>query len=119
MPAYVNYLGQEIGLIDHGTKPRPKREAEPFHKGWQVVGVSPIALADARDENQKNAEWDEAAWIRAANLEPVARPYQLRSSAAECAELARKAGWLRVDIVEKKRGEAPNRPARSALWGGA
>ncbi len=37
----------------------------------------------------------------AANLQ------RFHAAADECAELARKAGWLDVEVLELKRGEAP------------
>ena len=65
---------------------------------------------EARHAHRRDKRWDEAAWLMKQKQRPVrAKPYSMHASACECAELARKAGWQRVEIVEIKKGEAPKR----------
>ena len=108
MSGYVNYRGEEIGLISHPVAPKVKPAPAPFHKGWRVQGIPPEALAAARDACKHNGlKWDRDAWLMNAKAKPVrSKPYSLHTAANECAELAKKAGWLRVEVVEVRRGEA-------------
>lgn len=90
-------------------------ELKSFHKGWKVTGIPPGALEQARaealrlgrieEQNGRAAkEFNEAHWLANHKGKAVrAKPYEIESSASECAELATKAGWLRVRIEEVKR----------------
>lgn len=90
-------------------------ELKSFHKGWKVTGIPPGALEQARAEalrlgriEERNGraakEFNEAHWLANHKGKAVrAKPYEIESSASECAELATKAGWLRVQIEEVKR----------------
>lgn len=90
-------------------------ELKSFHKGWKVTGIPPGALEQARaealrlgrieEQNGRAAkEFNEAYWLANHKGKAVrAKPYEIESSASECAELATKAGWLRVRIEEVKR----------------
>lgn len=112
MPAYVNYRGEQIGLITHPAPVKTKPDPQAFHKGWRVEGISPEAVAEARRLAKGNANWDEDAWAMNAKRVPVrAKPYGIRSAADACAQLAKKSGWLRVEVAEVKKGEAPKRDA--------
>lgn len=116
---YVNYLGQEIGLIDHGTPKKAKKDEVSFHNGWNVVGIPPGKLEEARRKHKLQAdltrahgrqpkEWDETHWLMNAKQVPVnSRPYGVPQAAQECKRLAEAAGWLRVEIVEMKKEVAP------------
>lgn len=108
---------------DQGAKTK-RATPDTFHKGWKVVGHSPAALAEAqrartaeyeaakrRIEHGKGGKpvsaWDERHWRMTAKKKPVrAKPYEVRDSAQSCAELAAKSGWLDVELVEVRRGEA-------------
>lgn len=96
--------------------PRQKQEDKSFHKGWKVIGIPPGALEAARDDNRRVAEmaakaggkeikqFDEANWLQNHRGKAVrSKPYELESSAKECAAMAERAGWLRVRIEEIKR----------------
>jgi hypothetical protein len=49
--------------------------------------------------------WDAGHWLMTARAKPVrAKPYELHDAALTCKGLAEKAGWLRVQLVELKRG---------------
>jgi hypothetical protein len=113
---YVNYRGEEIELIDHGTPKKPKKDdSDGYHNGWRVQGIPPGALEDARKQHQIEArhaaesgrepkEWDQERWLMNAKRKPVrSKPYEVHSAALECKALAEKAGWLRVEIVELKK----------------
>lgn len=126
---YVNYLGERIGLVDHGTPKKAKKdEADEFHKGWRVEGIPPCALQEAEKQhprriaqaiawNERVAKergigkalpvpgpWDPAVWLNAAKLTPVRRkPYSIPQAAQECKALTERADWLRVEVVEIKK----------------
>lgn len=97
------------------SAPKPKPEEKSYHKGWRVVGIPPGELELARSEAQRLArtaiengraakEFDEANWLQNHRGKPVRnKPYEIKSSADECAALAEKAGWLRVRVEEIKR----------------
>lgn len=77
------------------------------------MGIPPGALEEARQAHEaaqttkaecKAKAWDAALWIANQRGKPVrAQPYQLESAATQCAELARKAGWLNVHVTEVSR----------------
>ena len=111
---YVNYRGEEIGLIDHGRAPKPKKDEQPYHNGWRVQGIPPGALEEAKEKHQREArlmrdggkevkDFDQELWLMNAKRKPLRKPYELEAAARECKALAEKAGWLRVEIVELKR----------------
>ena len=114
--SYVNYLGNEIGLIDHGRAPKAKKEERSYHNGWRVQGIPPGALEEAREANQRLREmaqraggkeiphFDEQHYLMNAKRKPVrAKPFEIPQAAQECKALAERAGWLRVEIVELKK----------------
>lgn len=90
-------------------------ELKSFQKGWKVTGIPPGALEQARaealrlgrieEQNGRAAkEFNEAHWLANHKGKAVrAKPYEIESSANECAELATRVGWLRVRIEEVKR----------------
>ena len=54
---------------------------------------------------RESKPFNEQDWLRSATRKPVrAKPYSIPDAAQTCAELATKAGWLRVEVVaiEKK-----------------
>lgn len=93
-------------------RPKSVTEKEPQHKGFAVCGYPPGALDEARAAHERvvaMAEkaggaapkpFDESEWRTKTKKKRVAKPYSLRSAAVQCAELARKAGWTEVDVVE-------------------
>jgi hypothetical protein len=113
-------------------KAKPKAEAPAAsHKGYRVVGHYPGELEDARKFNasewarwnshtpEARSEalkkgkrpppmWDEQQWrLHTKKTAVRSRPYEISAAADQCAELARKVGWLDVEVLEVKRGEAP------------
>lgn len=91
------------------------------HHGWMPCGFSPAGLAAAQQRHaeaeratQRLAEqeerpytprpFDEDAYMNNAKPQTAKpSPYAIESSAAQCAELLRKAGWKRVCVVEIKK----------------
>lgn len=129
---FININSQPVEVPASTKKRAIKRIApvsdEGFHKGWRVVGVPgdalkqaeqdhPRLIADAESWNLRvqqergtgkavpvSGPWDADKWLNEAKLRPVrSKPYELQSAANECAELARKAGWLRVSLQEVKK----------------
>lgn len=96
-------------------------EAEPKHNGWKVIGHPPGAMEEARksleaeivvaerEASQKRGitipkPWDEAAWRMKTKKKPVrSKGYEIPEAAQQCAELAKKAGWLDVQVIEQKK----------------
>lgn len=130
---HVNIFGDEWRPSAKSVTPLKRTRAEgpaKFHKGWRVVGVSIPAIEAAKEKREKDikiatehnaavlagirsgermqvpAPWNEAAWIASAPLRPVrSKPYEIPDAAQTCADLARKAGWLRVAVEEVKKGQ--------------
>lgn len=115
---YVNFLGEEIALIDHGTNKKVKKaQRDSYHNGWRVQGIPPEAVESAREGNRRLQEmankaggkpipsFDLERWLMTAKGKPVrSRPFEVPQAAQECKELAERMGWLRVEVVELKKG---------------
>lgn len=116
---YVNPFGVPIAqhAINESLKAEAKRkplrqssQPDEYHKGWKVVGVPPGAVEAAEQEHYKIQQGRPEAqrqpfrrehWIANRHGKPVRpSPYFVKSSAEVCADLARKAGWLNVQVVE-------------------
>lgn len=101
-----------------------------FHKGFRVEGHSPDAIKKAKefadterakwlamteeartrainkDGRKEPKEWNEAEWRGKTKKKPLrSKPYEIRQSALECADLARRSGWLDVDVIELSKGD--------------
>lgn len=93
-------------------RPKPVAEKERQHKGFAVHGYPSGALEAARADHARvvaMAEkaggappkpFDENEWRTNTKKRRVAKPYAIRSAAMQCADLARKAGWTEVEVVE-------------------
>lgn len=130
---FVNIHGQKVDTTKRvKLAKRESATEEKFHKGWRVVGVSPEAVAAARAEREKAiksaikrnvdvkagvglhrssidvpVEFDAAAWIPIAPLKPArTRPFEIESAVVQCFELAKKAGWQRLEIRRLAKGIA-------------
>lgn len=118
----------KVALV--GVKPKPVKETHSatldrskakVSLGFAVEGFSKEHLAAAKEAHEKLRtelwgrweqgklargekvipEWDEATYMRTAKPKRVrSRPYEIESAADQCAELARKSGWLNVHVVE-------------------
>lgn len=129
---FVNIHGARVIPTAGTRKPaRPKKDAPAeFHKGFRVEGHPPGALESAREaaikeceewgrltekeRNRRTSEgmrspkpWDEDTWRARTKLKPVrSKPYELAQAADVCADMARKAGWLDVRVIELKKENA-------------
>lgn len=116
---YVNCFGKPIGRevintsLAAESKRKPSNSSAPpqeYHKGWKVVGVPPGAVEEAEAEHNKvqlskpekyREEFRREHWLANRQGKPVRpAPYFIKSAAEVCADLARKAGWLNVQVVE-------------------
>lgn len=107
---FVNHRGEPVLLTPVKAPARSSRPAaDAYHKGWLVVGYSPTQLAQARAAHEHEAPdkpFDEAAYMRKAKpVKARSQPYQIFSSAEECAEMLRRAGWRLVQVTAKAKGE--------------
>ena len=113
MLEFVNYLGKPVNAFAPPL-PRQKPKAQPktYHKGWRVVGLVAGSLEEAQKahalkkrqgdaKGKAVADFDVNAWLATAKRKPVrSKPYGIRSAADACAELAIKAGWIGVQVLE-------------------
>lgn len=117
---FVNIHGDPVALNYQPIKRKTKDQPESYHNGWKVQGIPPGALEAARAQHAADVryaqatgakmpkEWDEGNWLMNAKRRPVrGKPYELEQAARQCAELAEKAGWLRVELVEMKKEAQP------------
>jgi hypothetical protein len=89
---------------------RWKRPRPLLRSGWPTGGgLTDKARQERRAEGQKEPKpWDEATWRSKTKLRPVrSKPYELRDAAMQCADLARKAGWLDVVVLEVAKSKQP------------
>ena len=107
---FVNYQGQPLHICKldlHQKERKTKATTDSFHKGWRVQGIPPGAPEKARHRhsmlmsaNREPKPFNEQEWLRNATRKPVrAKPYLIPDAAQACAELASRAGWLRVEVV--------------------
>lgn len=121
-------------LLETAPKRKSRQAAavsQSFHRGFRVEGHPPGAMESARDAalalvsawdsmpadrqarelangRRRPKDWDEAAWLRDTKRRPVRhKPYEVASAAEQCRDMAIRAGWLCVSIVEVKRGDTP------------
>lgn len=117
---FVNIHGEKLAVAV-GIKPKAakgtkkaKAEDEGYHKGFRVMGFSPAHLEKARTEwNAKRAErlsptGDQVdigefivdSFVTIAKPKAVRRePYAILDAAQQCAELAKRSGWVGVTVV--------------------
>lgn len=93
-----------------------KADAVSAHKGWRVSGIKPGLLEEAKQAHGRICQiaqkaggkppepFDETGWLRTAKRTAVrSKPYPLQEAAQQCKELAVKAGWLEIQILEIKK----------------
>jgi len=119
MLTFVNYLGQAVSTAPVAKSKSKAVDLDPYHKGWRVVGLPPGAVEEAEQEHKKKSfearaagktvlDFNPLEWMQKARRKAVrSKPYSIHDAAAQCAELAEKAGWTRVEIMEIRKGEAP------------
>lgn len=134
MTGFVDIHGNPVSIehLAAQAKRKPKATSsgpEPSHMGWRVVGHPAGACAAAHEENiatwrrwnahdgeARNAAiargerapdmWDENLWRICTKKHNInGRTYWcLQYVAEQFAELARKAGWEDVEVIEFKKG---------------
>lgn len=107
-------------------KPRKLRETDEHH-GWRVLGFSPEQLSETRkvyertraaiiernaavqqlgEDGRTSAhkrepvppEWDQERYLRETRGKRIERVFSCQESAEQCAEMARRAGFLGVKV---------------------
>ncbi len=123
---FVNVEGRRIDPRASSATVGKRVSSAPaeWHNGWAVEGYAPGRIDAAhkahdaefaawagytevekarrlRDGERAPKPWDEEIWVRDNRLSRVrARPFEIPSSAEQMAEMARKAGWQYVEVVE-------------------
>lgn len=118
---FVSITGRPMGRIQSlPARERPPAKDRPapvsYHKGWIVTGIPAGALDEAKEGHARVVAmaqraggalpegFDEQRWLMTAKRKRVrAKAYELESAARTCADLAKKAGWLCVDVAEDKK----------------
>jgi hypothetical protein len=107
--------------VSEALKSVDTRDAAKVSMGFEVAGFSPAHLAEGERKHEIEREgqkdralmpkektlgpWNEEAYMREPKPKRVApKPYNIASSADQCAELARKAGWKCVTVRELLKG---------------
>ena len=95
---FVNIHGDPVSLAPVSIK-RETRKKEAHHDGWFVTGVPPNVVKDAQSRHGFSMDW----FLRNTKRVKVApKGYSSPGPAQALADMARKAGWLDIQIVEKK-----------------
>lgn len=126
------FRGQQVtaeqfaAMTQKPKKRTSKAGPDSYHRGYRVVGHTPGAVERAKELNEwehtrfmeatpkQRAEmgltqpkpWDEAWWRINAPKKTI-KAFDLQAAALEASEIAKKAGWTEVDVIELKKGEAP------------
>ena len=95
--SFVNIFVAPVSTAPVKAK-REKRIKEAAHHGWFVTGVSPASMALSR----RLGESDDQVLRRIKREKVRAQAFFSATTAGEFCELARKAGWMDVQVVEKK-----------------
>lgn len=109
---FVNIHGQPVSVAPVKRQAASKAQAGDYHKGYRVVGFAPLRMASAQAEHERLEEaaakasphykpqpWSADAYMARSKPSAVrSKPYELASAAEQCAEMARRSGWLRVEV---------------------
>lgn len=112
--SFVNIFGQPLSIPPLSAEPRPlvfkraktagkRKKPANYHKGWRVVGVSPDQILAARCWHEKNrvSAFNEERWVNKARQKRARiENFESQEAARQYAELARRAGWKRVEVRE-------------------
>lgn len=116
--SYVNINGDAMHP-DVNAKPQKasrKQAPDKFHKGFKVFGIPPVAQEAAEKQHTAKQQssvsagkgytpFDLGHWLMNCRKKAVrTKPYGVPDAAAALAELAKKSGWLAVEVREVKKG---------------
>ena len=100
MVTYTNQAGQLVTVPLVKSKVE-RRHQEARHDGWLAMGLPPEQIEVAR--RQHTSPEALMVWQQTALRTRIRkRPFFSRSAALDACELAKKAGWLGVGVVEKR-----------------
>lgn len=96
-----------LGFVVAGFSPEKLTEAQSEHEKARAEAIAHNRVLPGSSPDRKPIppEWDEERYMR--DHKPGrarSRPYEIRSSADQCAAMLRSAGWKNVTITEKLRG---------------
>ena len=100
MVSYTNQAGQLVTVP--AVKPKVERKhKEARHDGWLAMGLPPEQIEVARRRHTSPEAF--MVWQRTALRTRIRKqPFSSSSAALDACELAKKAGWLGVGVVEKR-----------------
>lgn len=109
---YVNASGQPISIGERPShipvkKSRPAR-TEKEHMGFQAFGFGPEHIADAkaahdakRLDDDSLGDFEPNAWMNGAKKKPgQKKPFATPEAAGLLADMLKRAGWVRVEVLE-------------------
>lgn len=92
---------QSLGFQVEGYSPEMLEAAEAAHARTRAAYMDLKALGKLGQNEKDPGEWDADKWMSSHKPKRVrTKPFEIASSADQCAELARKAGWLHVTVSE-------------------
>jgi hypothetical protein len=130
-PITFSFRGQQVtaeqfeAMTTPAKKRVPKSGPDAYHRGYRVVGHPPGAMESAHEAaDEAIGNWrvlpqsvksgmkepkpfNEDQWRRNTGKK-VAKTTDLHEPALLAAEIARKSGWIDVDVIELKKGEKPD-----------
>lgn len=115
---FVNIHGQPIDIAALATKKvsKVKMPTTSVHKGFQPMGYSQEQISEARRKHESDSRLETQAgrpplepfsidgFLRKAKPKKIGKPLSSHDAANVAASLAEKGGWVRVHVVELKKG---------------
>lgn len=109
---YVNAYGEPISIGSRQSHVAAKKArpvpVEKKHMGFQAVGFGPEHIAEAkathdakRLDDASLGEFEPNAWMNGAKAKPgQKRPFATPEAAAQLGDMLKRAGWVRVEVLE-------------------
>lgn len=92
---------QRLGFQVEGYSPEMPEAAKATHAKARATYLGLKVMGRLSQSDKNPGEWDADKWMSAHKPKRVrTKPFEIASSADQCADLARKAGWLRVTVSE-------------------
>lgn len=89
-----------VGWFVLGFSPEHLQQAEK-QRGIDIAGAKALNAGEPHKPMPIPREWNQDEYMQTAKPKRVrAKPFEIESSADQCAELARKAGWLCVTVEQ-------------------